>query len=78
MIIALSLTALLFAISGFVLGLLGFIQARANALSTHTVQYQPAQQQDISQFFGEAAPEHDEGFEVPNDKIEETILKGFE
>lgn len=76
--IAISATALLFAISGFILGLLGFIQARASSMSTHTVQQVEAPQQaDLSQLFG-APTEEPEAFSVSNDKLEETLLKGLE
>lgn len=75
--IIISSVSLLFAISGFVLGLLGYIQGKAAQLSTHTVQYQP--QEDISKLFADLPPPaEDQSFEVPNEKLEETILKGFE
>lgn len=73
--IAISTTALLFAVSGFVLGLMAFIQVRATALSTHSVQIQPQQEQvNLSKYFG---TEEDEVFDVPNDKLEETLLQGL-
>lgn len=80
-ILAISLTALLFAISGFVLGLLGFIQARASALSTHSVQMQEVTQPqpDLSELFGSEPVHHesDQDFSVPNNKLEETLLQGL-
>jgi len=77
--IVISSIAFLFSISGFILGLMGYIQARATSQSTHTVHGQPqAMQEDISHLFG--APEEDGQpvTEVPTGKIEEMLLKGFE
>jgi hypothetical protein len=81
--LAISITALLFAISGFVLGLLGFIQAKASAASTHTVQYQEAPNQvDLSEMFGSPSDDHPNqgpvAFEIPNDELEEKLLKGLD
>jgi len=79
--LAISLTALFFSISGFVLGLLGLIQAKATEKSTHTIQLQEApQQQDLSELFNldEKMTEPEESFSVSNDKLEETLLRGFE
>lgn len=74
--ISISLTALLFAISGFVLGLLGFIQSKASAQSTHTIQTQP--QQDLSDLFGSPTDESiGESFMVDNKDLEKTLLQGL-
>ena len=51
LVLAISLTALLFAVSGFILGLLGFIQSKATQKSTHTIQMQESPLQDLSGYF---------------------------
>lgn len=75
--IALSLTALLFAISGFVLGLLAFIKTQAREMSTHTVQYQPAQE-DLSSFFEDLPKNHGDVRSVRTEDLEKTLLQGLD
>lgn len=75
--LALSLTALLFAISGFVLGLLGFIHARAAAQSTHTVQFQPQEDLSSAMDFAPPAVPEDHTMTIPNEDVEEFLLKGL-
>jgi len=77
--LAISLTALLFAISGFVLGLLAFIQVRASAQATHTVQQIEARPQaDLSDYFGSSDKSIAEEFSIPTKDLEAQLLQGFE
>ena len=81
--LTLSLTALLFALSGFILGLLGYIQAKATEQSTHTVHMEAPPQQDLSQLVGDwdtpiVNESQSQDFEIPTNKLEETLLRGLE